>query len=160
MITKSPQSGSVRPEIPLHHTVSRTAVPHHRRRVVFAAVLLSGLLLAACSSGSSAGSSAAKSPASTAAGASTAGSTATGGHTITIQNFAFHPSHLTVAPGTVVTVSNKDSVIHTVTNTAGAFNTGDIQPGQSKTFTAPNKAGTYPYICLIHQYMSGTITVS
>jgi plastocyanin len=64
-----------------------------------------------------------------------------------------------VAPGATVKVTNKDSVTHTLTATGGQFNTGDIGAGQTKTFTAPSKAGTYSYICNIHQYMKGTIVV-
>jgi plastocyanin len=64
-----------------------------------------------------------------------------------------------VAPGAIVHVINKDSVTHTLTATGGQFNTGDISGGQTKTFTAPMKAGTYSYICNIHQYMMGTIVV-
>ena len=79
---------------------------------------------------------------------------------ITIQNFAFSPTDLTVAPGATVTVTNKDQVTHTLTATKGGFDTGDIPAGQSKTFTAPKTPGTYPYICSIHQYMSGTLVVS
>jgi plastocyanin len=65
-----------------------------------------------------------------------------------------------VAPGATVTVTNEDQVAHTITSTKGAFNTGNIGSGQSKTFTAPNTPGSYPYICMIHQYMSGTLVVS
>ena len=72
----------------------------------------------------------------------------------------FSPMSATVAPGATVTVTNKDSVTHTLTATKGQFDTGDIAGGQSKTFTAPMKPGTYSYICNIHQYMMGTIVVS
>jgi plastocyanin len=109
------------------------------------------MALAACSSGGGIASS------STRAGSGSSGST---GQTITIKNFDFSPSSITVAPGASVTVSNRDSVAHTLSSKADAFDTGDIQAGQSKTFTAPNKAGSYPYICNIHQYMTGILTVS
>ena len=72
----------------------------------------------------------------------------------------FSPMHAAVAPGSTVSVTNKDTVTHTLTATDGQFNTGDIGPGQTKTFTAPSKAGTYSYICNIHQYMMGTVVVS
>jgi plastocyanin len=74
----------------------------------------------------------------------------------------FAPASLTVAPGTVVTVRNEDTVTHTLADKAdaGLFSTGDIAAGQSKTFKAPAKAGSYGYICTIHQYMSGTLNVS
>ena len=64
-----------------------------------------------------------------------------------------------VVPGATMHVTNEDSVTHTLTATGGQFNTGDIGSGQTKTFTAPTKAGTYHYICNIHQYMMGTIVV-
>lgn len=133
------------------------------RRITAVAVFGAAFALAACSSGASSTPSTAGSSAS---GSSASGSGSSGGSTttttITIQNFAFHPSSDTVKPGATITVTNKDSVVHTLTSTSSpvAFNAGDIQPGQSKTFTAPTKPGTYPYFCMIHQYMTGTLTVS
>ena len=141
--------------------------PRPRARALLAATLMGGaLLLAACSSsGSSTPTTAASATPTTAASATpttASGSSAgtTGAHTIAIKNFAFAPSTITVAPGAAVTVTNNDQVAHTVTSSKGGFDTGDIQPGQSKTITAPNTPGTYPYICSIHQYMTGTLVVS
>jgi plastocyanin len=114
-------------------------------------VLGAALLLAGCSSGGGSGSSA--------SGSSSGSGAATSTESITISNFMFSPMHASVAPGSTVSVTNKDSVTHTLTATGGRFNTGDIGPGQTKTFTAPSKAGTYNYICNIHQYMMGTIVV-
>ena len=82
------------------------------------------------------------------------------GTSITIKNFAFSPSTLTVAAGARVTVHNDDSATHTVSAVSGAFNTGDVAPGGTVTFTAPATAGTYPYICMIHQFMHATVVVS
>jgi plastocyanin len=142
------------------HTPAPDVVPHHPRqpqpwrrpirRVAIISVFGAAMFLASCSSGGSSTTN------STQSGASGSG----GGKAITIQNFAFAPSTITVVPGAAVTVTNRDSVAHTVTSKTGGFDTGDIQAGQSKTFTAPNKAGSYPYICTIHQYMAGTLTVS
>jgi plastocyanin len=42
---------------------------------------------------------------------------------------------------------------------SGSFNTGDIQPGRSKYFTAPTASGTYQYLCSIHNFMTGEIKV-
>ena len=64
-----------------------------------------------------------------------------------------------VTPGEKVTVTNKDSVAHTVTANDKKFDTGDISPGKTATFTAPSTPGRYPYICTIHQYMTGMLTV-
>ncbi len=134
-------------------------------------VALAGLLLvtvAACSSGSSSGSSsspaAAPSAAATASAAVSATSSANAAPSakaaIVIDNFDFSPVSLTVNPGQAVTVANHDSTTHTLTATTGnAFNTGDIAPGATATFTAPSEPGTYPYICTIHQFMHGTLIV-
>ncbi len=56
-------------------------------------------------------------------------------------------------------MTNKDSVAHTVTANDKKFNTGDIAAGKTVTFTAPSSPGSYPYICTIHQYMTGMLTV-
>jgi plastocyanin len=116
-------------------------------------VPLAGLLvvfvLTACGGGSSGPVATASASASTAA------------DTIIIKNFMFDPASLTVAPGTVVTVRNEDSVTHTVTDKADPtlFGTGGIAAGQVKTFKAPGQAGSYPYLCTIHQFMTGTLVV-
>ena len=115
------------------------------------------LVLAACSSSSS---SASATPSATATGSSASQKTGTT-DTIVIKNFMFSPDSLTVAPGAVVTVRNEDSVTHTLTDKAdqNAFNTGPVGPNQTKTFKAPDKAGSYAFFCTIHQYMTGTLVV-
>ena len=98
------------------------------------------------------------SPGSTASGGS---STAVSASQIVISNFAFSPKDLTVHPGQTVTVVNNDSTAHTLTAAPGkTFDTGTIEPGKSATFTAPATVGAYPYICTIHQFMHGTLTVA
>lgn len=94
---------------------------------------------------------------SVASGAGASG--ATKPDTIMISNFMFHPMVLTVRPGTTITVTNKDTVVHTLTATGGQFNTGNISPHKTKTFTAPKKTGTYHYFCAIHQFMMGKLIV-
>jgi len=84
--------------------------------------------------------------------------------TITIDNFAFSPAHLTVRPGERIRVHNEDAVAHTVTAVPGStpfgnFDTGDIGDNQVKSFTAPMKDGTYQYYCSIHNFMTGQLTV-
>ncbi|MDA8047076.1 MAG: cupredoxin domain-containing protein [Actinomycetota bacterium] len=91
-------------------------------------------------------------------GRSNATSPKTAPDTIVIKNFTFVPARLTVAPGATVTVHNEDSATHTVTGKP--FDTGDIRGGTTTTFTAPGQPGTYPYMCTIHQYMTGTLVVS
>ena len=85
---------------------------------------------------------------------------------ITIQNFAFSPSEITVSKGTTVTWKNQDTVAHQVTNGAtGSFADGTLFKSPtlpnggtySFTFDTP---GTYPYFCAIHPTMKGTIFVT
>ena len=130
-----------------------------RKFLTTAAAAVAGcsmLLLAGCSSTSSATATSTGSTAAAAASGSAASAS-----TIVIQDFMFHPMALTVDPGATITVLNKDSATHTVTSTTTppAFNSGDVAPGATVTFHAPEKAGTYSYICNIHQYMQGTLTV-
>jgi plastocyanin len=116
------------------------------------------LVLAACSSSSSSSASAPSSATATGSSASQkTGST----DTIVIKNFMFSPDSLTVSPGAVVTVKNEDSVTHTLTDKTdqNTFNTGPVAPNQTKTFKAPDKAGSYSFFCTIHQYMTGTLVV-
>ncbi|WP_327296352.1 MULTISPECIES: cupredoxin domain-containing protein [unclassified Streptomyces] len=128
-----------------------------RPRVAVAAAALCMLTaVTSCSdSGSKSSSTSSTSPTASA-------STGSGkGDRITIQNFKFTPAALTVAPGTTITVTNKDSTLHTLTATGKkAFDTGDIAAGKTVTFKAPSAKGKYPYFCTIHQYMKGSLTVS
>ena len=78
---------------------------------------------------------------------------------ISISNFAFSPSSITVLPGTKVTWTNNDSVAHTIiSDSDNLLNSQNIEPGDtfSYTFTTP---GTTAYHCSIHPSMTGTITV-
>jgi plastocyanin len=138
------------------HTLSNMTVTKSSNcRWIALVGLLVVLVLTACGSSSSA-------PAAAAGGASASSTSASGApDTIIIKNFAFHPASLSVAPGTVVTVRNEDTVTHTVTDKADAklFGTGDIAAGQTKTFKAPDQAGSYLYLCTIHQFMTGTLVV-
>jgi|SRR5580698_4827594 plastocyanin len=117
-------------------------------------LLLAGaLLLSACGGGGGG------KPSTSGTTGANSGTSGTSGTHVTIQNFMFSPMDLSVAPGATVSVTNKDSATHTLTATGGQFNTGNITQNQTKTFTAPTKPGKYNYICNIHQYMMGTITV-
>lgn len=116
-------------------------------RISHRVALTAGLLLLTLAGCSSAG------PSGTAATGSSTGSE------IVIDNFAYAPMALTVSPGQRVTVVNHDSTAHTLTADDKSFDTGSIAPGRSGTFTAPTKPGSYSYICTIHQFMHGTVTV-
>lgn len=80
------------------------------------------------------------------------------GTAISIQNFAFNPDSVTVSVGTTVTWTNNDTVSHTVTSTDGAFDSGNIAPGDTFTFTF-STAGSFSYICSYHPNMTATVVV-
>jgi len=81
----------------------------------------------------------------------------------TIQGLKFIPPEIDIAVGTTVVWKNEDVVAHTVTHRANAadqlFASPYIVPGDSFTFTF-DTAGTYPYFCLPHPFMTGTVVVS
>ena len=122
---------------------------------VAATVIAAAFVVAGCGSSSSAANTSTSTPAAS-SGATTGG--ATTGASVTIQNFAFSPSTLTIKPGTTVTWTNKDSVPHDVTSTNGPgvnatqtslYTSGTMSTGQTFTFTYTKK-GTYFYECKIH----------
>jgi plastocyanin len=120
--------------------------------------LVTAVVLAGCgSSGDNSTPSAQKT--STPAATSTPASPSAGSDAITIDNFKFAPATLNAKAGAKVTVTNSDSTTHTLTADGNAFDTGDLDPGASKTITL-GKAGRYPYHCQIHSFMTGTIVVS
>jgi glucose dehydrogenase len=79
---------------------------------------------------------------------------------VTIQNFAFSPQTITVAPGTRVVWTQKDSTAHTVSSNTGAWpDSGSLAQGKTfaHTFTKP---GTYSYHCSIHPFMTAKVVVT
>ena len=80
------------------------------------------------------------------------------GAMVSIENFAFNPPNISVVPGTTVTWVNNDAVPHTTTADDGSWDSETLQPGQSFSFTF-DSAGTFPYHCEIHPFMTGTVTV-
>ncbi|MFH8475825.1 cupredoxin domain-containing protein [Streptomyces sp. NPDC018000] len=124
---------------------------------VAAAVVCTTALVGCSNSGGSSTPSSATPPASASPSPT---SSPAGKVLITIKDFAFEPARLTVAPGTLITVVNKDAATHTVTATGSkAFDTGNVASGRTVSFTAPTKPGTYSFICTIHPYMKGSLIV-
>ncbi len=115
-------------------------------RHVIGFIVVVALAVGACSSSSSA-------PPPASAGA------ATSAGAVTIADFAFSPATITVAIGTTVTWTNKDTTAHTVTLDDGSATSDDIAPGSTyqHAFTT---AGTFTYHCKIHPTMTATVTVS
>lgn len=80
----------------------------------------------------------------------------------------YDPDPLTAKVGDEVSVVNQDTVPHSVTSGTGpadadrgaAFDTSIINGGESATISlAEVDAGEYGYFCIVHPYMTGTITV-
>jgi plastocyanin len=76
---------------------------------------------------------------------------------IQIKSFAYTGPD-SVPAGAKVTVTNLDNQAHTVTADDGSFD-AVVKPGDSVTFTAPTKPGSYTYHCTYHASMHGTLTV-
>src|SRR5216683_3243917 len=79
---------------------------------------------------------------------------------VTIDNFAFSPSAITVKVGTTVTWTNRDEEPHTVTAADGSFKSGTLA-GNTNTFAHTfTTVGSITYHCTIHPYMTGTVEVT
>ena len=119
----------------------------NRRRLVATAALLTTLVFAACGDDDDA-------PAAAANGSAEAGEDA-----VAIEDFTFKPGDLEVKAGTKVTFTNKDGFAHTATAKDKSFDSGNLD--QDGTFEHTfEEAGTFEYLCAIHNSMTGTITVS
>lgn len=77
---------------------------------------------------------------------------------VNIEGFAFQPPTLTATPGTIVTWTNQDNTLHTVTSGDGTFVSGNLNKGQEFSFNF-TKPGVYDYHCSIHPSMRGEIKV-
>ena len=72
---------------------------------------------------------------------------------------AYSPDVIKVSQGTTVTWTNADTIIHTVTDLDGKFDSGFIQAGESWDNTFDTN-GNYYYFCSIHPWMRGAVIVS
>ena len=98
-----------------------------------------------------------------------------GGVTLTILegssiqgNPDYDPDELKVKKGDKITVNNADTMPHTVTNgesgsdpnSGKLFDTSIINGGDSAEIdTSTVDAGAHPFYCMVHPYMTGTLTV-
>ncbi len=109
----------------------------------FASLLLLGLVLLAM-------------PASAAAATPEPGADA-----VLIDDFAFSPPEMTVTAGESVTWTfGSDPEQHTVTPADGEAFDGSRQLFTDDTFVVRfDEAGTFAYLCTLHPFMTGTVTV-
>ena len=80
----------------------------------------------------------------------------------------FDPDPITVKKGDKITVVNQDSTIHTITSGTGPeaadfgklFDTKFMDPDASVTIDTANlDPSSYPFFCMVHSYMKGTLVV-
>ena len=104
----------------------------------------------------------------TATGASGGGNTSTsvsivpGSSTLTTD--AFSPNPIQVSVGTTVTWTNDDAQPHTVNSgenatPSGLFDSPIMPPAGTFEYTF-TEAGEFPYFCILHPNMVGTVSVS
>ena len=79
-------------------------------------------------------------------------------------NSCFIPNPVTVEIGAIVTWDNTDTAAHTASSgtatdgPSGVWDSSLIMAGGSFSYTA-DTVGTYPYFCMVHPWMLGTINV-
>ena len=79
-------------------------------------------------------------------------------HVVEIRQFEFRPDTLRVAVGDTVVWLNRDIVAHTATDSAGAWDSGEI-PKDGRWTYVPRAAGEWTYICALHPTMKGRLIV-
>jgi len=78
---------------------------------------------------------------------------------ITIVDYQYNPSNITVPIGTKVIWTNNGPSEHTVTSDTNIFNSGTIAVGHEWNYTF-NQAGQFPYHCGFHPSMHGIVIVT
>src|SRR5215204_1518544 len=104
-----------------------------------------------------------------ASGANTGTSVSVVSGSSSLTDTAYQPNPIQVSVGTTVIWTNDDSQPHTVTSGSNGqpdnkFNSSPnfsplLNPGQTFSFTF-TQAGDYPYFCMLHPNMVGTVSVS
>lgn len=91
--------------------------------------------------------------------ATTVGATPPVGLVVTISDFAFDPEFQSTSVGNTVTWVNADMFDHSIVAVDESFQSESLGDDDSFTHTF-DVAGEYSYICGIHPYMTGSITVA
>ena len=80
---------------------------------------------------------------------------------VTISDFKYDPEAIRVKAGGTVTWSSSDQTKHnaqTDDGVEGAFDTGDLEKGDSKK-VAFAQAGEFTYYCIYHRFMEARVEV-
>jgi plastocyanin len=80
--------------------------------------------------------------------------------TIRMLDYDFQPSKITIDAGTTVEWINAGKHVHTVTDDASAWDSGNLKTGEKFAHRFDQK-GTFKYVCVPHEEigMTGTIVV-
>jgi plastocyanin len=83
---------------------------------------------------------------------------------VSIQSFFFSPTTLTISRNDIVKWTNNDVTAHTVTSGTtptpdGKFGSGNLGTGGTTVCVQFFQAGTYPYFCTLHTFMTGSVIV-
>jgi plastocyanin len=79
-------------------------------------------------------------------------------HVVTMSNMSFGRIPTDLKVGDTITWINRDTVPHTVTARDKSFDLR-MAPGKSAHMTV-QKAGSFPFYCIYHATMRGTLTVA
>ena len=77
---------------------------------------------------------------------------------LSIQQFAFTPKEITVAPGTKVTWTNHDGTPHTVVGNDKSFTSKGLDTDDKFEHTF-EREGDFGYVCSVHPFMTGVVHV-
>lgn len=77
---------------------------------------------------------------------------------VEIRNFAYSPQTVEIRAGGSVRFINRDRAGHTATADDGYFDTGMLGQNEEAVITF-DEAGEFPYYCIPHPHMRGTIVV-
>jgi amicyanin len=81
---------------------------------------------------------------------------------VTISNFAYNPSNITIKKGSTVTWTNNDSTQHDIhpDNPSDEFKQSSLLSKGDTYSVTFNTVGTFSYFCSPHDYMKGSVTVN
>jgi plastocyanin len=77
------------------------------------------------------------------------------GDTLALTELCFSPTVLRVAPGSEVTIVNRDTIDHPLSRPGGEWSWDG--PIGGRTTVRLERAGTYPFFCYVHPGMVGVV---
>ncbi len=144
-----------------NHTVTTSMRKTLRpRRLVVIGAVAAFAVLGACAGDD--GESSTSPPDKTSATTSAATATATATDKVDVKDFVFGPKAITVKAGATVTWTNQDAFDHSIDIESLKLSGPKFGPQTTPTsyshqFDTP---GTYPYICGVHNSMTGSVIVT